>query len=144
MEKWCSACGQPFAPRPQTPRQTYCGEPDCQRARRNLWQRTRRQSDPDYIDNQAQAHRAWAQRNAGYWRTYRAAHPEYVERNRQQQAARRANGRHVAKEASLPGAPPLANQPAGGLYHLTFLSPIDVANNNACLVRLSPASMVPS
>lgn len=71
-ERWCNACGQTFLPRPQSPRQTYCPKASCQKARKLLWQRTKRRSDQDYIANQSKANAAWARRNPDYWRRYRA------------------------------------------------------------------------
>ena len=86
--KRCAACGQAFRPRPQIPQQCYCAAPACQRERRRSWQLAKRESDPDYHDNQARAQRAWRERNPDYWREYRREHPDYSERNRKQQRAR--------------------------------------------------------
>ncbi len=44
-QKTCNACGRTFAPRPQTPNQTYCNHPECQRERRRRWQQQIRQGD---------------------------------------------------------------------------------------------------
>ncbi len=71
-ERWCSACGQLFSPRAQCPRQSYCSQPACQKARKLLWQKTKRHSDTDYVKNQAKASADWAKRNSDYWRRYRA------------------------------------------------------------------------
>ena len=84
----CAACNEPFTARSQCPRQAYCARTDCQRERRRRWQRAKRLTDPDYNINQRNAQHAWAVRNPAYWRKYRSAHPEYCERNRQQQRAR--------------------------------------------------------
>lgn len=93
----CAGCGRLFAPRKQVPNQRYCPAPACQKARRRDWQRVKRQSDPDYRANQAQAQQRWAARNPGYWRAYREAHPEVAERNRAQQRRRnRARGKASA------------------------------------------------
>ena len=78
----CTACGHAFRPRPQVPQQSYCPTSDCQRERRRSWQKAKRESDPDYRDNQARAQRAWLERNPDYWREYRRNHPNYCERNR--------------------------------------------------------------
>ena len=86
----CAACGQLFRPHPQVPRQSYCSDAPCQRERRKRWQRDKLQQDPDYRDNQSRAQRAWLDRNPDYWRNYRDEHPEYAERNRQQQRERSA------------------------------------------------------
>jgi hypothetical protein len=79
--KSCACCGELFEPRPQTPNQTYCSSPACQRARKRLWQREKLRRDPDYRDNQRDAQRAWHKRHPGYWRQYRHAHPEDMARN---------------------------------------------------------------
>lgn len=71
-ERWCSACGELFHPRPQCPGQSYCSKVSCQKERKLLWQRIKRKSDPDYVANQAKANSAWAKRNPDYWRRYRA------------------------------------------------------------------------
>jgi len=78
----CTGCGHPFRPRPQVPEQRYCPRSECVRERRRSWQTAKRESDPDYRDNQVRAQRAWLKRNPDYWREYRRAHPNYRERNR--------------------------------------------------------------
>ncbi|KAB1590315.1 hypothetical protein C5O75_018625 [Burkholderia cepacia] len=83
--KPCICCGDLFEPRPQTPRQTYCSSPTCQRARKRQWQREKLCNDPDYRDNQRDAQRTWRKRHPDYWRQYRNSHPDYVGRNRSQQ-----------------------------------------------------------
>lgn len=88
MTRYCACCGSPFTPRPQAPAQTFCSSPDCQRARKREWQRVKRQSDPQYQEDQLGAQRRWAVRNPDYWRNYRAAKPKYEQRNREQQRAR--------------------------------------------------------
>ena len=80
MTKRCAHCGQPFEPRPQVPDQAYCSAPDCQRARKRQWQRSKLQSDPDYRINQRAAQQAWSQRNQDYWHNYRDDRPEYAKR----------------------------------------------------------------
>jgi len=72
----CEACRQPFRPRPQNPDQCFCSAAACQRERRRRWQAAKRQSDPDYRENQKCAQKAWAERHPDYWRTYRDQHPE--------------------------------------------------------------------
>lgn len=71
-ERWCSACGQKFLPRAQCPRQSYCADPSCQKARKLLWQAIKRRSDRDYSANQARANEGWIHRNPDYWKRYRA------------------------------------------------------------------------
>ena len=123
MEKrWCSACGLAFEPRPQSPRQAYCPDEDCQRARKRLWQRAKRSTDDDYRDNQVVAQEGWRRSHPDYWRHYRESHPEYAAANRQQQKqrnARRSRGdRLIAKgDASSP------RLPVTGIFRLTQVEP---------------------
>ena len=85
----CAACGEAFRPCPRVRDQKYCGEEECRRARRRRWQRTRRQGDADYRDNQARAQRAWARENSAYWQVCRSEHPQYAEENRQRTKRRK-------------------------------------------------------
>jgi len=84
----CAGCGRRFTPCAQVPSQRYCSTVACQRQRRRRWQQRKRREDPDYRDNQSQAQQRWVQRHQDYWRDYRQRHPEYCERNRQQQQRR--------------------------------------------------------
>lgn len=141
----CVACGRKFQPRPQTPRQRYCSDSDCQRERKRRWQSSKLSNDPDYRDNQARAQKAWTQRNPGYWREYREQHPTYVERNRAGQ--RKRNGRRqrssIAKMDMLI-APPL---PPTGIYRLIRIENNEIAKMDVWTVEitlLSTHSYAPS
>ncbi|NMQ29939.1 hypothetical protein E4Q23_20565 [Candidatus Accumulibacter phosphatis] len=70
------ACRQLFRRRPQNPDQCFCSAAACQCERRRRWQAAKRQSDPDYRENQKRAQKAWAERHPDYWRAYREQHPE--------------------------------------------------------------------
>ena len=89
----CSACGEGFRRCPRVREQKYCGKEECRRTRRRRWQRTKRQVDADYRDNQERAQRAWARESSAYWRTYRSEHPDYVEENRKRTKERKRDGR---------------------------------------------------
>lgn len=125
MEKrWCNACGGAFEPRPQAPRQAYCSKPQCQTARKLLWQRAKRGTDADYHQNQVEAQKTWRSKNRGYWKSYREAHPEYTDKNRAQQRRRNERRVHdpstIAKgDASLPW--PLA----AGVFNLIEIGPAE-------------------
>jgi hypothetical protein len=67
----CVSCGGEFRVRPQSPRQTFCSKPECQRERRRRWNREKLETDLDYRANQLEAQRAWHARNPGYWQIYR-------------------------------------------------------------------------
>src|SRR5262249_61692327 len=93
-ERRCAACGEAFKP---------CGKEECRRARRRRWQRTKRQQDADYRDNQVRAQRAWSGENSSYWRAYRSEHPQYAQANRKKQRQRdgRRRGGNLAKMDSI-------------------------------------------
>lgn len=133
--RWCTACGRQFQPRPQSQNQAYCTEDECQRARKRLWQRAKRKSDPDYLANQAQAQRAWCRRNPEYWQNYRETHPDYVARNRENQR-RRAKNQEPPTIAKMdaPTNPPTLHS---GLYRLTSMDASSFAKMDAWIVRLT-------
>lgn len=123
MEKrWCSACGDAFEPRPQSPRQAYCPKEACQRARKRLWQRAKRSTDDDYRENQVVAQEGWRRSHPDYWRQYREAHPEYAASNRQQQKQRNAR-RLGGDDAIANGDVSTSRLPAAGVFRLTLLEP---------------------
>ena len=131
----CMACGQSFRPRPQVSNQSYCSAPACQRERRRRWQLLKRQSDPDYQDNQVRAQQAWSQRNPGYWREYRGTHPEYAERNRNLQRERNASPQNteIAKmDASTPEMPL-----PSGIYRLSRVKAGTIAKMDVWTVEIT-------
>ncbi len=133
--RWCTFCAAAFVPRAQSPRQSYCTQPACQRERRRLWQIAKRRSDPDYLENQLSAQRAWNSRNAQYWRAYRLSNPAYTEENRQKQQARRAAKADsgVAKMDASTSPAPLEE----GIYRLTALHPVTLAKMDVWTIHLT-------
>jgi hypothetical protein len=130
----CAACGQPFRAPPQAPAQRFCSSAACQRERRRQWQRTRRREDPEYRDNQAQAQRAWVERNPDYWRKYRQHNPMYERENRAKQQVRDAKRRErvLAKmDASTPDSPV-----PSGTYWLRPVGSEDLAKMDAWTVEI--------
>ncbi len=144
MEKRrCAACRKLFHPRPQSPAQKFCSSAQCQRERRRRWQKARRVADPDYRDNDVQANRQWRRRHPDYWREYRRQHPQSVIRNREKQSERdRAKG---LQPPLPPPTPDLANEDASnlqlpletGTYCMIPVTGGDLANENACLVKIA-------
>jgi hypothetical protein len=135
--KRCIACGDAFTPRPQVPSQAYCSTEACQRERRKLWQRDKRRQDADYQDNQKRANKKWLSNQVDYWQRYRKEHPDYAERNREQQRARNAarSGRVAKMDVS--------SSPANiksGVYKLTPHRVGDVANMDVWIVQLTVLS----
>ena len=136
--KQCAGCGKPFHPRPQTPQQTYCSASRCQRERRRRWQQARRQSDPEYQDNQSRAQASWLERHPDYWRQYRRTHPQYSERNRSLQRERdsRRRERVLAKMAVSPRDSAVPS----GIYRLSPVTRDDLAKSDAWMVQITVVS----
>jgi hypothetical protein len=134
--KRCLACGDPLPLNSRVPDQSYCSRPACQRERRKLWQRERRQLDPTYRENQAQAQTAWAQGHVDYWRRYRDQHPEYVDRNRAQQRARNAIQRSHQPIAKMDASPPSLPLPSG-TYRMELKEAAGVAKMDAFTVEIT-------
>jgi hypothetical protein len=138
----CAACGASFRPCAQVPKQRFCSQPNCQCERRRRWKRRKRQTDPDYRDNQARAQRAWSERHREYWREYRGSHPEYRERNRQQQRVRNArrgapgNSGVIAKRNESKAFEPEFS----GTYVLTPVAREPIAKRNAWRVKITTIS----
>lgn len=137
--KCCAACDQTFRPRPQTPEQCYCSSPACQRERRRRWQQRRRQTDPEYRDNQARAQRAWGARHPDYWREYRRAHPEYGERNRMLQRER--DGRRRERVLAKMDVSTRDSPVPSGTYRLSPVRREDLAKMDAWTVEITVLSM---
>jgi hypothetical protein len=137
----CACCGQLFQPRAQTPQQTYCSLIACQRERRRLWQRSRRQNDADYRENQAQAQRAWAADHPDYWKTYRASHPEYVERNRTLQHTRDAQQKQASSDLAKMNASTYGTPPPDGVYQIRRVTRDDLAKEDAWTAEITLLSM---
>jgi hypothetical protein len=117
----CAGCGQPLERCAQVPNQQYCGKPGCQKKRKRRWKQAKRRSDSDYRENQARAQHAWLEHRPGFWRDWRARHPEYCERNRQQQQRRNARRRVRDKIPPSEGATELiAKRNASRLFPADF------------------------
>jgi hypothetical protein len=124
-QRRCRYCQKDFQLSKFQPRQTVCGERDCQRRRRSDYQKENIASDPEYRQVCRDSPRKWRTRNPDYWKRYREKHPASVERNlaaqklrdRKRKLCNLANNtsapdlRHSLAEVWLigPGAPHLAN-----------------------------------
>jgi hypothetical protein len=87
-ENHCHHCHRIFLPNPRIKNQRYCHRAECQRARRNQWQRQKMRTDPDYQNNQKEAWKTWSQQHLDYWKAYRSQHSQYVQDNRLKQGLR--------------------------------------------------------
>jgi endogenous inhibitor of DNA gyrase (YacG/DUF329 family) len=135
----CAGCGKHFHPRPQSPQQKFCSEAACQKERRRRWQAAKRQSDPDYRENQARAQAKWVSSNPTYWSDYRQSHPDYAKRNRERQRERDARRRVTPVLAKSDAWAPETGVPSG-IYRLIPVTGDDLAKSDAWMVRITEVS----
>ena len=133
--KRCLACADVFETSSRVPLQNYCNRPECQGERRKLWQKQKRQSDKDYQANQLQCQRRWRETHGDYWQRYRADHPGYVERNREQQRVRNVTRQAsiIAKMDAIPPISPITS----GTYRLSPVEQGEVAKMDAWIVKIT-------
>ena len=82
-KKRCRVCREWFMPDARTARfQKVCPQAACRRERKRLADALWRAKNKDYDTVRQGKKRAWAAAYPNYWQCYRAAHPDYVERNR--------------------------------------------------------------
>ena len=67
----CSCCHLTLPANPRIKDQYFCGQPVCQRARKTQWQKAKLATDPEYLENQRDACRAWRETHMDYWRQRR-------------------------------------------------------------------------
>jgi hypothetical protein len=80
-DRRCRYCQQAFQIDLYHPQQQVCSQPSCQRQRRRDYHRQKIASDPVYQQVCLESPRKWRSANPDYWKKYRQAHPEQVERN---------------------------------------------------------------
>jgi len=139
MKRRCVCCKIMFRPDRYHPNQNYCRQKECQRSRRTLWQKNKLKTDSDYRESQAEAQALWKTKNPGYWKNYRATHPEYTEQNRIKQRQRRSKGNVAQPQPDVAKMDfALLQHPiVSGSYRLTLLNGSGVAKMDAAIVQLT-------
>lgn len=145
IKKCCVHCHQTFF-LTRNPAQQYCAARCCQNARKRVWRKQARLKDPTYDENQRRVNGMWRRRQTDYWRRYRESHPNYMQRNREQQKLR---DRRRAQESMLSNASHLAKSDAletrkaaqitvpEGFYQLIPVMHSDLAKSDALTVKIS-------
>ena len=133
-QRCCRFCRRQFEPSRFQPEQTACSDKPCQQQRRSQSRKQKLLLDSEYRAVCRDSARKWRANHAGYWKQYRAAKPDSVERNRTQQQ-RRDLRRRLANLANNNSALDLKSSVAG----VWLLGPAaaDLANNNLAIDRKS-------
>lgn len=132
-ERHCPFCFQPFQPSRCHPQQAVCSRPACQQRRRAANRKQKLMADPEYRQVCRDSARKWRDQHRDYWRQYRAAHPQAVERNCTQQR-QRDQRRRLLDLANNNSALNLKSTVAG----VWLLGPAaqDLANNNLATAQV--------
>jgi hypothetical protein len=118
----CLACGEYFKPWPQTPDQSYCSKPECQRERRRRTKQKERSSKPIASPPQHSGRSTDSQ--------------NYSKRNQPQQKQRLPHRRLAATTIHYPPLPP-------GLYLLTRLDGDKIVKGNEWIAEIRILSAFP-
>ena len=131
----CAAphCKRLFTPDPRVKNQRYCGEKDCQRARKRKWQKDKLAADPDYKANQRDCQKEWLQRHPNYYKQYRQNHPAYCQRNTLLQGYRNVRVRMIAKMDEFKPAP---IKDPGPFYLLPLIAKMDASAQKVLLIPM--------
>lgn len=78
----CINCYGLFLPSPRHKNQSYCMKPECRRAKKAAWKRTKMRTDADFRQDQRLSNQKWAQTHRDYWTRYRKRNPDKAHRNR--------------------------------------------------------------
>jgi len=86
----CRHCGNLIEKNPRLKgKQLYCGAKACQQARKTAWERARMQNDADYKKKRQAQKKRWSKTHGHtYQAKYRKTHPDYQEKNQEQQRNR--------------------------------------------------------
>jgi hypothetical protein len=87
-ERRCRYCEKTFHPSKHQPRQTVCGQTECQKRRRTESRQKKLATDGEYRQVCLDSASKWRAANPEYWKRYREKNPESVARNRKQQQNR--------------------------------------------------------
>lgn len=126
-QRYCPFCRRPFAPSRFHPQQTACSAAVCQQQRRSQNRKQKLAGDAEYRQTCRESARKWRAHRPAYWTEYRAAKPESVERNRNQQH-RRDLRRRLSNLANNNSALDLKSSVAA--VWLLGQGAQDLANNN--------------
>jgi hypothetical protein len=126
-QRCCRFCQRQFEPSRFHLQQTACSDKPCQRQRRSENRNQKLALDAEYRQVCRDSARKWRATHPGYWKQYRAANPDAVERNRTQQQQRDLRQR-LAQLANNNSALDLKSSAAG----VWLLGPAahELANNN--------------
>jgi len=100
----CVNCYDFFPPSPRHKNQSYCMKPECRRAKKAAWKRTKMRTDATFRQDQHLSNQKWVQNNRDYWARYRKRNPDKADKNRILQRIR--NKRRAVNRSKSAGRDP--------------------------------------
>ena len=99
----CRHCRKRIIKNPRIKEQHYCGSPECQQSRKNIWERRKLRKDPDYREQRKlqKSNYRKLHKTDGYQSHYRSKHPHYKDHNREQQHQRNTRLRKIVKTDAI-------------------------------------------
>lgn len=132
-QRCCRFCQREFEASRFHPEQTACASKPCQQQRRSQNRDRKLALDAEYLQVCRDSARKWRANHSGYWKQYRTAKPESVQRNRTRQRQRDLRQR-LADLANNNSALDLKSS-AAGVWFLGS-SARDLANNNLAAAQV--------
>lgn len=87
----CKHCRRLVPANPRLKKQEYCGQKQCQQARKNEWRRQQRETDPSYCQGERESREKWIENNPEYNR------PQDGKKSTVQKPISRENSTHGRK-----------------------------------------------
>lgn len=132
-------CGVLFVPCPQVPKQKYCSKKECQQVRKREWNKQKLVSDSDYREARKDAQQKWKNKRPTYYKEYRAHHPEYTKKNREQQRVRNRKRRQDQPIAKTDESIPIKHL-STGRYRIIPIRDNMIAKTDECIVEIVAVS----
>jgi hypothetical protein len=100
----CKHCGKLSKRNPRIKIfQHYCGQKECQRARKNAWERVKINTNESYRQRRQASKRRWRKQHSAhaYQCQYRERHPDYLAKNREKQQQRNTRRKDLYGNAMI-------------------------------------------
>jgi hypothetical protein len=136
----CLHCGRVVSQNPRIKKkQQFCSQKECQQYRMRTWKKSKYKESKKYRRKTQEHQKQWRKSYPAdqYQREYRETHPEYVNRNREQQRGRNKN-RKMDPVSLIVKTDALLLQPReDGAYMLSKIKKKLIVNRNALSLQPS-------
>ncbi len=130
----CAHCGKTVLRNVRLKKpQKYCGDDECQRARRRCWKNKQYNQNETYRIKCLEQQKRWRQGQPAdqYQKNYRESHPGYVLRNRELQRQRNRSRREAPQTTIIKKDTLVFHPGEGGIWFLSQACGEMIVNRNA-------------